>query len=111
MLLPLGLATLLSVGSAFAKTPPGHNLLQPTLRHSRCNATGGNANGKNTRSKEQCAVCGGAFVRPDDDFAAHFANGVRGIVKQTHGTGVVAVQVWVRAGSRFETPSTAGCRT
>jgi processing peptidase subunit alpha len=35
-------------------------------------------------------------------------NGVRGIVKQTRGTGVVAVQVWVRAGSRFETPGSAG---
>jgi zinc protease len=35
-------------------------------------------------------------------------NGVRGIVKQTHGTGVVAVQVWVRAGSRFETANTTG---
>jgi hypothetical protein len=31
-------------------------------------------------------------------------NGVRGIVKQTQGTGVVAVQVWVRAGSRFRNP-------
>ena len=29
-------------------------------------------------------------------------NGVRSIVKEAHGSGVVAVQVWVRAGSRHE---------
>lgn len=35
-------------------------------------------------------------------------NGVRGIVRETRGTGLVAVQVWVRAGSRFEVASNAG---
>lgn len=35
-------------------------------------------------------------------------NGVRGVVQQTRGTGVVAVQVWVRAGSRYETNANAG---
>lgn len=35
-------------------------------------------------------------------------NGVRGIVRETRGTGLVAVQVWVRAGSRFEVANDAG---
>ena len=35
-------------------------------------------------------------------------NGVRGVVKETRGTGVVAVQIWVRAGSRYETANNAG---
>jgi zinc protease len=35
-------------------------------------------------------------------------NGVRGVVKETRGTGLVAVQVWVRAGSRYESVSNAG---
>lgn len=35
-------------------------------------------------------------------------NGVRGIVRETRGTGLVAVQVWVRAGSRYETNADAG---
>ena len=35
-------------------------------------------------------------------------NGVRGIVRETRGTGLVCVQVWVRAGSRFETEVTSG---
>jgi len=35
-------------------------------------------------------------------------NGVRGLVKATRGTGVVTVQVWVRAGSRYESAKEAG---
>ena len=35
-------------------------------------------------------------------------NGVRGVVRETQGTGLVAVQVWVRAGSRFETTKNSG---
>jgi zinc protease len=35
-------------------------------------------------------------------------NGVRGVVKETRGTGLVAVQVWVRAGSRYETGNNVG---
>ncbi|HEX8551488.1 MAG TPA: pitrilysin family protein [Abditibacteriaceae bacterium] len=35
-------------------------------------------------------------------------NGVRSLVKETRGSGVVAVQVWVRAGSRYETANNAG---
>lgn len=36
------------------------------------------------------------------------ANGLTVIAKQTPGTGVATVQVWVRAGSVFETPAEAG---
>jgi zinc protease len=35
-------------------------------------------------------------------------NGVRGVVRATRGTGLVAVQVWVRAGSRFENEANSG---
>ena len=35
-------------------------------------------------------------------------NGVRGIVRETRGTGLVCVQVWVRAGSRFESEAASG---
>ncbi len=35
-------------------------------------------------------------------------NGVRSIVRETRGSGLVAVQVWVRAGSRYETNASAG---
>lgn len=35
-------------------------------------------------------------------------NGVRGIVRETRGTGLVCVQVWVRAGSRFESEASSG---
>ena len=35
-------------------------------------------------------------------------NGVRGVVKATQGTNVVSVQVWVRAGSRFENSNNNG---
>ncbi|MDF2441624.1 MAG: zinc protease [Abditibacteriota bacterium] len=35
-------------------------------------------------------------------------NGVRGVVRETRGTGLVCVQVWVRAGSRFESEASSG---
>jgi zinc protease len=35
-------------------------------------------------------------------------NGVRSVVRATKGTGVVAVQVWVRAGSRYESEMDSG---
>lgn len=35
-------------------------------------------------------------------------NGVRGIVQPTPGSGVISIQVWVRAGSRYETNNESG---
>ncbi|MBV9469573.1 MAG: insulinase family protein [Abitibacteriaceae bacterium] len=35
-------------------------------------------------------------------------NGVRGVVRETRGTGLVSVQIWVRAGSRYETAANNG---
>jgi len=35
-------------------------------------------------------------------------NGVRGVVRETRGTALVAVQVWVRAGSRYESDAENG---
>ena len=36
------------------------------------------------------------------------SNGVRGVVRETRGTGLVSVQVWVNAGSRQETQAESG---
>jgi len=41
-------------------------------------------------------------------FVSTLPNGVRAVIKETQGTGLVAVQVWVRAGSRYESISNNG---
>ena len=35
-------------------------------------------------------------------------NGVRGLVRETHGSGLVCVQVWVRSGGRYESDTQSG---
>ncbi|MDQ3813698.1 MAG: insulinase family protein [Armatimonadota bacterium] len=45
---------------------------------------------------------------PATIFHYSWPNGVRAVVKETQGTGLVTVQVWVRAGSRYETAMNNG---
>jgi zinc protease len=48
------------------------------------------------------------LFEPSSITLATLPNGVRGVVRATRGTGLVAVQVWVRAGSRYETTHNIG---
>jgi zinc protease len=98
----LGFATLLCAGSAFAQNTAGSQ--SPAADSAAQNAATQAASSPN---KSTLFVAAPLFD-PATISLRVLPNGVRGIVKQTRGTGVVAVQVWVRAGSRFETSGSAG---
>jgi hypothetical protein len=92
----MGFATLLFVGSAFAQNNAESQ--SPADDAAAQNAATQAASSPN---KSTLFVAAPLFD-PATISLRVLPNGVRGIVKQTRGTGVVAVQVWVRAGSRFE---------
>jgi len=50
----------------------------------------------------------GSLFDPKSISLRTLPNGVRGLVKETRGTGLVTVQIWVRAGSRYESSETSG---
>lgn len=69
-------------------------------------STAGLSTVENARSTPD--VSNAALLDPKTITLRTLPNGVRSLVKETRGTGVVAVQVWVRAGSRYETQGNNG---
>lgn len=49
-----------------------------------------------------------SIFNPVEMASRTLANGVRVVARETPGSGLVAIQLWIRAGSRFETPENNG---